>query len=308
MKHLATSLILLMCCFSVIGAPAHTETSKNVGVLWVGKASMQDRVLKGFMQRIRVLAPSIHVEVKPRLKGFEEASFVVDRYAKQKDAIVFLRSSGAKFLASYSLAIPAFIGGCNNPVSLGVTSSLSSPDKGITGVTYYLPYEQHFSVIEGVFKNLKTIGLLLEKGHPGSAIDAQGTKVQTEARGITLHTRFFTSKSELLSETKNLKSKVDLFITGSQALIFENVKDVVKYAGKIPVVSYSGKSVEDGALFGLVPDDNKLGLMLADSVVDVLINNIPISQVPIKTDPAPELRVNKEMQQFHKVEIDAVNP
>ena len=100
MKHLATSLILLMCCFSFIGAPVHAETSKNVGILWVGKASMQDRVLKGFMQRIRALAPSIHVEVKPRLKDFEEASFVVERYAKQKDAIVFLRSSGSKFLAS----------------------------------------------------------------------------------------------------------------------------------------------------------------------------------------------------------------
>ncbi len=303
MKHASISLTLFMVLFAFFCFPVHAETSQNVGLLWVGKSSMQDRVLKGFMQKIRESAPSIHVEAKPRLKDFEEAAFVVERYEKQKDAIVFLRSSGAKFLAQNPLTIPAFIGGCNNPVLLGVTSSLDSPDKGITGVSYYLPYDQHFSAIDRAFPDLKTIALLLEKGHPGSAIDAQGTKEQADARGVALQTYFFTSKDELLNETKKLKNEVDLFIVGSQALIFDNVKELVKFAGKVPVVSFSRKPIDDGALFGLVPDDYKLGEMLADSVVDVLIHKIPIMKIPIKTDPSPKLRVNEEMKKFHRIEI-----
>ena len=300
MKH---PLILLVICLSFILTPVHAESTKNVGLLWVGKSSMQNRVLQGFMQGIKESSPRIHVEVKSQLKDFEEAAFVVARYAKQKDAIVFLRSSGAKFLAQNPLDIPSFIGGCNNPVSLGVTSSLNSPDKGITGVTYYLPYEQHFSVIDDAFDNVKTIALLLEKGHPSAAIDARGTKEQADTRGMTLYTRFFDSKRALLSETKQLKSKVDLFILGSQALIFDHAKEIVKSAGTVPVVTYAEKSIEGGAVLGLVPNDFKLGTMLADSVVDVLINGIPVNQIPIKTDPSPELRVNKAMIKFHRIEI-----
>jgi len=293
-------LLLILTCFSL---PTHADTEKKVGLLWVGKSSMQDRVLKGFMARIEESAPSINVEVKPQLKTIEEASFVVARYAKQKDAVIFLRSTGAKFLAQNPLNIPAFIGGCNNPISLGVASSLNSPDKEITGVTYYLPYEKHFSVIDDTFKNIKSIGLLLEEGHPSSLIDLKGTEEQIKLRGITLHSRLFSSKSELLNETKKLKVDVDLFIIGSQALIFDNTKDIVKFAGKIPVISYSGKSIEDGAVLGLSPDDQKLGEMLADSVIDVLINEKPISQVPIKTDPSPKLRVNEKMLKFHGIEL-----
>ena len=46
------------------------------------------------------------------------------------------------------------------------------------------------------------------------------------------------------------------------------------------------------ALCGVVADDVKLGGMLAESVVDVLVKGKAIKDVPVKTDPKPRLVIN----------------
>jgi putative tryptophan/tyrosine transport system substrate-binding protein len=42
----------------------------------------------------------------------------------------------------------------------------------------------------------------------------------------------------------------------------------------------------------LVANDVKLGQMLAESIVDVLVKGKPIKDVPVKVDPQPQLVVN----------------
>jgi len=46
-------------------------------------------------------------------------------------------------------------------------------------------------------------------------------------------------------------------------------------------------------LGGVIADDEKLGAMMADSLVDVLVNGKAISKTPIKTDPEPTIMVNE---------------
>ena len=46
---------------------------------------------------------------------------------------------------------------------------------------------------------------------------------------------------------------------------------------------------------GVAADDVKLGELLAESVVDVLIKRKPISQVPVKMDVDPKISVNESM-------------
>jgi putative ABC transport system substrate-binding protein len=42
-------------------------------------------------------------------------------------------------------------------------------------------------------------------------------------------------------------------------------------------------------------DEAKLGAMLAQSVVDVLVNRKPISSIPVKIDPDPTICINEGM-------------
>ena len=65
---------------------------------------------------------------------------------------------------------------------------------------------------------------------------------------------------------------------------------------KTPIFSYAEKPVAMGAVAGLVVRDEYLGERLAESVVDVVLRGMPVSQVPVKTDPEPLILVNKEMK------------
>jgi ABC-type uncharacterized transport system substrate-binding protein len=43
--------------------------------------------------------------------------------------------------------------------------------------------------------------------------------------------------------------------------------------------------------------------MLADSVVDVVVKGKPVSQVPVKTDPKPQLFINEAESQFFGLKL-----
>ena len=53
----------------------------------------------------------------------------------------------------------------------------------------------------------------------------------------------------------------------------------------------------------MAADDDKLGRMLADSVADVVMRNRPVSQVPIKTDPHPQIVLNQVMMRSFKLGV-----
>ena len=50
--------------------------------------------------------------------------------------------------------------------------------------------------------------------------------------------------------------------------------------------------VDPGPLGGLVPDDEKLGAMLAESVCEVL-GGRSVAEVPVKTDPEPRFLIDR---------------
>ncbi len=80
--------------------------------MWIGKSGMTKRVIQGFDQKIKKLAPDLKNEYQKELPDKKSAEMIFKNFNKKKETIVFLRSSGAKFLASHTLNVPGFIGGC----------------------------------------------------------------------------------------------------------------------------------------------------------------------------------------------------
>jgi putative ABC transport system substrate-binding protein len=217
--------------------------------------------------------------------------------------MVLLRSNAAKWLAKNPPTIPTFIGGCNHPSQLGAVKNLQAPEGNITGVTYYLPVASQFEVFKAIIPDLKSVLLLLEKGHPSSLIDQEGTKAVCKKLGIRYNEKFSESSAETLATVNRYRGKVSAIVLGNQALIFDDAKNIVNAAGDTPVLSYSSKPVKVGALGGFVADDTKLGHMLAYSLADVLAKGKTIKTVPVKVDPAPKFYVNANTAQRLQIEI-----
>ena len=206
--------------------------------------------------------------------------------------MLIVRSSGAKYLRDNPPKIPAFIGGCNHPAQIGVIKDLLHPEGNVTGVTYALNYDKPFKIFQAIIPNLKSVRLIYEVGHPGSAIDRSGTKAICDTLSISYSEVGCTVREDVLNAVKDAQGRVSAIIYGTQALVFDNASETVPLAGKTPVLAYSIRPVKDGALCGLTADDHKLGAKLAQSIIDVLINKKKIRDVPVKTDNEPRLVIN----------------
>jgi putative tryptophan/tyrosine transport system substrate-binding protein len=271
--------------------------SKAVAVIWEGRAEMANRVAMGFLARVRTLAPDLEIKQYRQLKTIQEAEQVFRECESKMDGIVFLRSSGAQFLATADPKVPCFVGGCNNPAELGVIKNLNAPEGKITGVTYWIPFQKRFEIIMSLFPNTRGVGLLVEQGHPGGIIEAQGTREQCKRVGIAYNEVLASDLSTLIDGVKKIAGKVDLILIPANRLISDNIVNLLPILSvtKTPTFSFADAPVKSGAVAGVAADDIKLGELLAESVVDVLIKQKPISQVPVKVDPDPKISVNESM-------------
>ncbi|MEW6348469.1 MAG: ABC transporter substrate binding protein [Thermodesulfobacteriota bacterium] len=285
-------LLLSMCGMCI---PSHAQ-AKEVAVIWDTKSLMVKNLVTGFLAEIGALAPDLRITVHGKLKNMEEAEKVYRDCESRVDGIVFLRSSGAEFLGKIKPKVPCFVGACNNPQELGVIRNLDEPEGMITGVTYFIPYSKRFDIIMSLFPRIKTVALLVEEGHPSGRIERGAAKQECDRRGLVYREVVAATLDQLVKGTREL-GKVDLVIVTNTRLVMDNVTNLLPITNptKTPVFSFAEKPVKTGAVAGIAADDEKLGAMLAHSVVDVVIKGKPVSKVPVKMDPAPKLTINEPM-------------
>lgn len=290
-------LVLILLSFQFI-------YGQKVGILWVGQSGMTNDVVSGFDEEMKKSAPDLNIEYTKELPSMDSAKTVFKRFMKDKDGVVFLRSSGAKFLAEQNMTKPGFIGGCNNPVSLKAVQSLDeAPNKNITGVTYYIKAQYQFMLFRMIFSEINSVCLILEKDHPGTIIDKFYTEMICSKSNIKYYEIIASNTEEIKNQISKLKDKVDIFILGSEALCMDNAQTFTDAAFPKPTVAYSKEAVKNGALIAYSADDSKLGKMLATTVIDVLKNGKKVSEVPIKTDTKPKVIINIETSKKLNLDI-----
>lgn len=295
--------ICLFVAFGVIGSGYQQARAIDIGLAWAGKSGMAERVTQGFDQGIAELAPDIKVEYQKELGSVELLAEQAKAWSVTKKGMVLLRSNAAEWLGQNPPSIPTFIGACNHPVQLGALNNMDAPEGNVTGVTYFLPARTQFDIYTAIIPDLKSVLLLVEKGHPGSAVDQSETKAVCKNLNIEYHEVVCASVYDAIAATKANDGKVSAIIFGNQALLLDNARAIIDSASKTPFISYSSAPVKAGALGGFAANDVKLGYMLAQSVIDVLKNGKSIEEVPVKTDPKPTFFVNVSTAQKLGVEI-----
>lgn len=291
------ALTILLAAALVLGSSTAWSAEKKVVLMWVGKAAMAKRVATGFVWGMKELAPNVELVQHRDLDGMNSAERIFNEAQNSSSGIVFLRSNGAEFLGKLTSPpkVPCFIGGCNNPVELGAVTNLNAPEGMITGVTYFIPYPKRFEAIRSIFPHVKSVCLLSQKGHPSTPIEQAGTKAQCERFKIAYHEVVAENVTQLVEGARQLSEQVDLFIISTTALVLDNLPSIqgVANPAKKPIFSYAGDRAERGATAEMAADDEKMGRMLAESVVEVVVKGTPISKVPVKLDADPGIIINE---------------
>ena len=278
---------------------------KNIAIMWVGKAEQCKEWVKPFLVRPRHIAPDVKVTLNMVLPDMATGEKVFRDMESTTDGIVFLRSNGASFLGKAKPKIPCFVENTNNTKDLGAIKHVDAPEGNITGATHYVPFEKRFAAIKTLFPKAKRIGILLEKGHPGSPIDQQGASRQCKRLGMEYHEFTAANLEELLKGAKDMAGKVDVIIMSSSALVHDHTKLLVPICreAKVPLFAYAASPVAQGALASVGARPEIMGAKLADIVVDVVVKGKPVSQVPVAMDPNPRISLNEEEMEAYGIKL-----
>ncbi len=288
------TVIALLALVSLMFSAMAGAGDIQVGLAWMGKSGSSHRILAVMEDDLKKMAPNIRLEVQAELESEEKLAEVVQRFQKEKAGMIIFRSNGAEWLAKHPPSIPTFIGSVNHPGYLNVIKNLDAPEGYITGSTFFVPAKTQFEIFRLIIPDLKSVWLLLEKDHPGSAIDQDQIKKYCAELGIEYNESFSSTREEVLAAVKEaVKKGVSAILVGTQAVTFDNAKEIVAEAGKIPTFSFMSPPVSQGVLGGFLSDENKLIHMLAESVVDVLIKGKAIKDVPVKFDTEPKFVLNE---------------
>lgn len=254
---------------------------------------MARAVLDGVEARLAEIAPDVSLTVRGELSSIDELHDVAtDFQSSGMDGMIILRSSGSVYLSENPPSVPTFIGGNNHPVMLGAVDNLEAPSGNVTGVTYYIDLEGPLTSFIALAPQVSSFLLVSQTGYSSSAIDGEGTLAACDSLGLTCKQVFATGADEVSEVVAAEIGGFDAVILGNQAAVFEHADVALDAAGGKPVFSYAAKGVQNGALGGVIADDNVLGAMLADSLVDVLVNGRAVSEVGIKMDPEPLIYIN----------------
>ncbi len=293
MNPLLSASRLLIAFMSILTCQA--SFAQEVGVAWMGKSSMASAVLAGVQDRLKEIAPTIRLDIHAELGSIDEMDAVVKGFARENKAgQIILRSSGTVYLRDYPPTIPSFIGGNNHPVKLGTLKSMESPQGLVTGVTYFIPIIETIESFMLLHPYMDSILLLSQANYVSSAIDWEGTEQACIEFGFRCEQAMAGSREELKEIILEKGHLFSAIVMGNQSRIFDNTDVIIENNSETPLFSYAAKGVAKGAAGGVIADDHKLGGMLADSLVDVIINGKKVSEVPVKIDDEPVLMVNIE--------------
>jgi putative ABC transport system substrate-binding protein len=180
---------------------------------------------------------------------------------------------------------------------------MDAPEGNVTGVTYFIPHQVPLQSYVAILPNAESMLLVLQEGHPSGPIDEEGTMAACESLGLTCEAQYVANADELGQVVGENASDYSAILLANTRLTIDEASVAVEAAGETPVFAYTGRPVERGVLAGFVADDHKLGRMLADQVVDVVVEGAPVSEVSVGTDDAPILYVNMSTAQRLGVEI-----
>ena len=190
---------------------------------------------------------------------------------------------------------PVIFADVYGPVEIGITKSLSSPPRNVTGISSKVPVITLVKTITEL-KPVHKLGILHCSREQGSVVQLQEIRRAAAQRGFSVIEGNVTTPAALDGTLKTLLSQVDALFVTECSTICRSFERIVQKATshRVPVISPMPEAASKGALVSLEISPLEQGQAVAEHLVRYLTGNKP-SQIPIITPRKVELIINLKM-------------
>jgi putative tryptophan/tyrosine transport system substrate-binding protein len=299
-RSVLRGVLFALCMIAASFVAAQNRVPAKVGVLWPGDASAFGHYHRAFQEGMRALgwvdghnvrfvvrygddAPS-----RFRALAAELVALGVDVLVAEEETLPAVRQTAT--------TIPIVCGDFYDPIAQGFTSSLSRPDRNITGVSWQTleTAAKRLELTIELNPAVKRIAVLFQAGHPGAALDVKAVLSAAEGSNLTVRTFGVSDSRGIQAAFAAMKRD------GTEALIVSwnpitelKRHEIYRFASSIrlPTISEGEAFAEAGALFtyGI---DGLWAFKRSAYFVDKILKGAKPTELPIEQPTVFEVAVN----------------
>lgn len=292
-------------------SPHDSDSSFRVAIVQFDNDSFTNELRQMFIKRMRLLGYD-EAKMKFDIKNAQGNSEKLSQTASSLsggdyDIVVAIGDKCACALANASCTVPTVFVAVSDPVGLGLTSSVESPDKNMTGTVSNTSEDNLLSYIRVLTPKVSSVAVICMNNEKSIAEKDSVVKY--------LSNDLFDVEPVILDSTDSIDSVVADVLTRNGAIFLTNDEELKNVsANVVNLASQSSKFVfssniaciENGVLAATASPVKDLSYTAAEDA-DKILKGAKVSDIPIKTDIAFAIYVSKSTAESFNIDVPKID-
>ncbi|WP_055110305.1 ABC transporter substrate-binding protein [Paenibacillus ihumii] len=223
------------------------------------------------------------------------------------DLVLGIATPTTQALVSQVKNSPILFGGVTDPIDAKLVDNLEKPGGNVSGASDTNPEAivQLMDFIAEHFKDVKTVGVVMNQGEPNAVIMAGHAEKALEKHGIKLIRATATNTSEVKQAAESLVGRADALYTTLDNTVVEAVSTVIQVANEndIPFFSSDRDTVEKGAFATVGFKYYDHGYQVGEMAVAVLKEGKQVGDMPVTVPDKLDLILNLKAAAEQGIEV-----
>lgn len=288
MKRITGTVLLIALALSMLaGCNQSTGTKKKVGIIQLMDHTSLNTIKHAFDKEMKKLGyndKNIEYSFKNGNGDTNTLASIANEFqGKNLNAVVAIATPAAQSVAKLANKTPVIFSAVSDPIGAKLTSSLTHPNKNMTGTSDEVQVDQILEKALEVQPKLKKIGLLYNKGEANSVTNIKNAKAYLLKKNIQVEEAAVSSVNEVQSAVNVLSSKCEAIFSPNDNTVASAMAAAGKAAIKAKIPFYTGADsmVKDGGFLTVGIDYEELGKETA-RMTDQILKGKKISELPVK--------------------------
>ncbi len=211
------------------------------------------------------------------------ASIIEEFKGEEPDVVMAIATTAAQSAATMADTVPVIFAAVSDPIGANLTTSLENPDKNITGTSDEIQVDLIIEKALEVNPELKTLGLIYNKGETNSVTNIEKAKAYASAQGIQIKEATISNVNEIQNAVDVLAGSCDAIFTPNDNTV-ANAMNVIGSAcvqAQIPLYVGADSMVQDGGFLSVGINYEALGKETAN-MVDQVLNGTDVKDISVK--------------------------
>ncbi len=288
-------------------SPHDSDSSFRVAIVQYDNDGFTNELRQMFIKRMRLLGYD-EAKMKFDIKNAQGNSEKLSQTASSLsggdyDIVVAIGDKCACALANAGCTVPTVFVAVSDPVGLGLTSSVESPDKNMTGTVSNTSEDTLLSYIRVLTPKVSSVAVICMNNEKSIAEKDSVVKY--------LSNDLFDVEPVILDSTDSIDSVVADVLTRNGAIFLTNDEELKNVsANVVSLASQSSKfvfssniaCVANGVLAATASPVKDLSYTAAEDA-DKILKGAKVSDIPIKTDIAFAIYISKSTAESFNIDV-----